>query len=144
MCENEATLGIANVDHVHSKYEHYLNMTEDDLDELDKAGCIAIQYVLTQYSISVHQKICKLKSALSINRVLYNRSLAKVWDSYSEGFLSTEMRIASADNEYPHLREMHDEILKLMALIESMDGIVERVDNMVKIIKGLEFTKGRL
>lgn len=142
--ENEATLGIANVDHINSKYEHYLNMTEDDLEELDKADCIAAQYILTQYAISVNKKFNKLSTDLMINKVLYNRELAKVWASYADGYLSNEMKTASADNEYPYLREMHDEILKLTAIIDSMEGLVDRVDNMIKILKSLEYTKGKM
>ena len=26
--ENDATVGVANIDHVNSQYEHYLNMTD--------------------------------------------------------------------------------------------------------------------
>ena len=141
--ENDALLGVANVDHVNSKYEHYLNMTEDDLDELDKKDCIAIQYILTQYAISINKRLNWLNSRLAINKSIYHRALAEVWASYGESFMSNDLRAASADNEYPYIKEMHDEILKLKAVIDSMDGLVERVDSLVKIIKGLEFTKGR-
>lgn len=141
--ENDALLGVATVDHVNSQYEHYLNMTEDDLDELDKKDCIAVQYILTQYAISINKRVNWLNSRLVINRAIYHRALAEVWNSYSEGFMSSDLRAASADNEYPHIKEMHDEIIKLTAVADSMGGLVDRVDSMVKIIKGLEFTKGR-
>jgi hypothetical protein len=141
--ENDALLGVANVDHVNSKYEHYLNMTEDDLDELDKKDCIAIQYILTQYAISINKQINWLNSKLNINKALYNRALAEVWASYGEAFMSNDLRAASADNEYPYIKEMHDEVLKLKAVIDSMDGVVERVDGMIKIIKSLEYTKSK-
>jgi hypothetical protein len=142
--ENEATLGIANVDHINSQYEHYLNMAEDDLDNLDKSDCIAVQYILTQYAISVNKKFNKLSTDLMINKILYNRELAKVWASYADGYMSNDMKIACADNEYSYLREMHDEILKLTAIVNSMEGLVDRVDGMIKIIKGLEYTKGKM
>lgn len=141
--ENDALLGIANVDHVNSKYEHYLNMTEEDLDELDKKDCIAIQYILTQYAISINKRLNWLNSKLTINKSIYYRALAEVWNSYSEGFMSNDLRAASADNEYPYIKEMHDEIIKLKAVIDSMDGVVERVDGMIKIIKSLEYTKSK-
>ena len=141
--ENDALLGVATVDHVNSQYEHYLNMTEDDLDELDKKDCIAVQYILTQYAISINKRVNWLNSRLVINKAIYHRALAEVWNSYSEGFMSSDLRAASADNEYPHIKEMHDEIIKLTAVADSMGGLVDRVDSMVKIIKGLEFTKGR-
>lgn len=141
--ENDALLGVAHVDHVNSKYEHYMNMTEDDLDEMDKADCIHVQYILTQYAISINKRVNWLNSRLVINRAIYHRALAEVWNSYSEGFMSSDLRAASADNEYPHIKEMHDEIIKLAAVADSMGGLVDRVDSMVKIIKGLEFTKGR-
>ena len=70
--ENDALLGVAPVDHINSKYEHYLNMTEDDLDEMDKADCIAVQYVLTQYAISINKRL---------NSVSYTHSDAA--DDYS-------------------------------------------------------------
>ena len=141
--ENDALLGVAPVDHVDSQYEHYMNMTEEDLDNLDKKDCIAIQYILTQYAISINKRVNWLNSRLLINKAIYNRALSEVWNSYAEGFMSSDLRAASADNEYPHIKEMHDEVIKLTAVVDSMGGLVERVDSMVKIIKGLEFTKGR-
>jgi hypothetical protein len=142
--ENEATVGIANVDHINSQYEHYLNMTEDDIDGLNKAGCIAVQYCLTQYAISINKRLNWLKGTLSINKAIYNRALAEVWDSYSEGFMTLDLKAAYADNEYPYIKNMHDEILKLNVVIDSMDGIVERVDRMIQIIRDLSFTKGKI
>lgn len=142
--ENDATLGVANVDHVNSKYEHYLNMTEDDLEELDKAGCVNIQYCLTQYAISVNKRLNWIQSSLSINKAIYHRAIAEVWNSYAEGYMTADLKYAYADNEYPHIKTMHDEILKLNAVAESMEGLVERVDKMIQIIRDLSFCKGRV
>lgn len=141
--ENNALIGVANVEHVQTKYDYYLNMTEEDLNDMSKADCIAAQFALTQYAISINKQINWLNSKLSINSAIYNRALAEVWDSYAEGFMSNDLRAASAANEYSHIKEMHDEILKLKAVIDSMDGVVERVDGMIKIIKSLEFTKSK-
>lgn len=141
--ENNALIGIANVEHVQTRYEEYLNMTEEDLNDMNKGDCITAQFALTQYVISINKQINWLNSKLSINTALYNRALAEVWDSYAEGFMSNDLRAACAANEYAHIREMHDEILKLKAVIDSMDGVVERVDGMIKIIKSLEFTKSK-
>lgn len=141
---NDATTGIAAVDHVNSKYEHYLNMTEEDLEGLNKADCGIVQYILTQYAISVNKKLNWIKTTININKAVYNRALAEVWGSYSEGFMTGDLKIASADNEYPAIKEMHDEILKLTAVADSMCGIVERVDRMIQIIRDLSFSKGRV
>ena len=141
--ENNALIGVANVEHVQTRYDYYLNMTEEDLNDMSKADCIAAQFALTQYVISINKQINWLNSKLSINTALYNRALAEVWDSYAEGFMSNDLRAACAANEYSHIKEMHDEILKLKAVIDSMDGVVERVDGMIKIIKSLEFTKSK-
>lgn len=142
--ENDATVGIATIDHVNSQYEHYLNMTEEDLEGLNKADCGIVQFILTQYAISINKKLNWIKTTLNINKAIYNRALAEVWNSYSEGFMTGDLKIASADNEYPAIKEMHDEILKLTAVADSMSGVVERVDRMIQIIRDLSFSKGKI
>ena len=141
--ENDATVGVANVDHVNSQYEHYLNMTEGDLEDLTKVDCINIQFILTQYAISINKRVNWVQSTLSINKALYYRALAEVWNSYSEGFMTADLKVASADNEYPYIKTMHDEILKLTAVVESMDGVVDRVDRMIQILRDLSFNKNK-
>jgi hypothetical protein len=142
--ENDATTGIASVDHIASKYEEYLNMTEDMLFELSKQDCIHIQYILTQYAISVNKKYNKLQSIYEINNTIFNRELAKVWSSYDNlGFMSNDLRVAHATNEYKYLEEMQNELLKLKTVILSMDGLMPRIDSMIKILNNLTYTKGR-
>ena len=141
--ENDATIGIAKIDHVNSKYEEYLNMTEGDLEDLTKVDCINIQFILTQYAISINKRFNWLTTSLSINKSVYHRALAEVWGSYSEGFMTGDLKVASADNEYPAIKEMHDEILKLTSVMESMSVVVDRVDRMIQILRDLSFNKGK-
>ena len=141
--ENDATIGVAKIDHVNSKYEQYLNMTEGDLEDLTKVDCINIQFILTQYAISINKRFNWLTTSLSINKSVYHRALAEVWGSYSEGFMTGDLKVASADNEYPAIKNMHDEVLKLTAVVESMSGVVERVDRMIQILRDLSFNKGK-
>ena len=141
--ENDATIGIAKIDHVNSKYEEYLNMTEGDLEDLTKVDCINIQFILTQYAISINKRFNWLTTSLAINKSVYYRALAEVWGSYSEGFMTGDLKVASADNEYPAIKEMHDEILKLTSVMESMSVVVDRVDRMIQILRDLSFNKGK-
>jgi len=140
--EHEALLPLGKVDHSSSKFEYYLNMNEDELDSMDKAECCAAQYVLTQYAISVNKSLNWLNSKLSINTALFQRDLIKVYHSYNE-FLGKDLIIASAVNEYEHLKDMQGEIMKLNSLINNMSGLVERVDRLVQVLRDLGFTKGR-
>lgn len=140
--ENEALIGIAHVDHVKSKYEVYLNLTEADLSALNKEECIEAQYILLQYSISINKHVNMLKYKLNINNQLFWRALSSVYNSYDK-FMGKELIIAFACGEHAHLREMHDEILKMDSLIKSMENIPEKVEKMTQILKDLSFCKQR-
>jgi len=65
-----------------------------------------------------------------------------VYHSYNE-FLGKDLIIASAVNEYGHLKDMQDEILKLDALVGSMQGLVGQIDRLLMILRDLSFSKGK-
>jgi len=140
--ENEALLPIGKVDHSSSKFEYYLNMNEEELDEMDKGDCCAAQYSLTQYAITVNKSLNWIQSKLKINTLIFQRELMTVYHSYNE-FLGKDLIIASAVNEYGHLKDMQDEILKLDALVGSMQGLVGQIDRLLMILRDLSFSKGK-
>lgn len=134
--------GFVEISALKSDYEKYLNMSIDELDDLTREECIRIQYVLTQYAIFTNKKLNWLQTKLKINSVLFNRSLMEVYHSYNE-FMGRELIIASATKEHDYLREMQNEVIKLEGVINSLHGLVERVDRMTQIIKDLSFTKAK-
>jgi hypothetical protein len=142
IAENDIMIGVAKVDHVDTDYEYYLNLPEDELRAMSKEDCIAAQYVLTRYSISIHKRINLLKSFYDANSMLFNRALIKVYHSYNE-FLGKDLITASAAAEHSNIEKMQTEMVKLKAVIDSMDGVVDKVDYMVKILSNLAYTKGR-
>lgn len=134
--------GFVEISALKSDYEKYLNMSIDELDDLTREECIRIQYVLTQYAIFTNKKLNWLQTKFKINSVLFNRSLMEVYHSYNE-FMGRELIIASATKEHDYLREMQNEVIKLEGVINSLHGLVERVDRMTQIIKDLSFTKAK-
>ena len=138
--ENDALLGIAPVNHVASKYEHYINMTEEDMGEMGKEECIHANFILTQYAASVNKHVNWLESKLRINVALFERELVKVYASYNE-YWGKDFIIAAACNEYVYLKEMQNEIFKLQAVLSSMEGLLGRVDNMAKCMSNLAYVK---
>lgn len=143
IAENDAVVGICNVEHTNSDYEFYMNLTTKDIVNMSKQDCIIAQYSLTRYAIAVNKKLSIYKSQYAINRVIFTRALAKVYSSYDK-FLGNELITASASNEYDYIKEMQDELLKIDTLIKSMEGLVERIDRLVMTFKDLSFTKGRI
>lgn len=140
--ENRAYIGIAKVDHVSSNYEKLLNYTESDLRSMSKQECIEAQYVLLQYGMSINKQINNLKSKLDNNYQIFWRAISKVYGSYDH-FMGRDLIIASACNEYEYIANMHDEILKMQAILKDMDGLIERVDKIVQVFKDLSFCKVR-
>jgi hypothetical protein len=134
--------GFVEISALKSDYVKYLNMSIDELDDLSREECIRIQYILTQYAIFINKKLNWLQTKLKINSTLFNRSLMEVYHSYNE-FMGRELIIASATREHDYLRDMQDEVIKLEGVINSLDGIVERIDRMTQIIKDLSFTKAK-
>ncbi len=134
--------GFVEISALKSDYEKYLNMSMDELDDLSREECIRIQYILTQYSIFCNKKINWLETKLKINTTLFQRSLMEVYHSYNE-FMGRELIIASATKEHNHLKNMQDEIMKLEGVLNSLDGISDKIDRMTQIIKDLSFTKAR-
>ena len=138
--ETHAIVGVVDIDPAKSKYEEYLNMGENDLRALNREGCIVAQFILSQYAATVAKKYNTLKAHYQINQTLYFRELGKVYGKY-DAFAGKDVIVASAANEFENIRIMQDENLKIHSLLLSLEGLVERVDKMIQVLKDLSFTK---
>ena len=140
--QNIDKAGVIKVEHVNSNCEEILNMNEQHLEQMSKEDCVRAQFILIQYSMAINRHINNLKSKLEINQQIFNKALVKVWKSYDQ-YLGKELILASACAEYSYLNIMHNEILKLQAVIKDMDGTVERVDRLAQALKDLSFCKNK-
>lgn len=138
--QNVDTAGIIKVEHINSNCEEILNMNERHLEQMSKEDCVRAQFILIQYAMAINRHSNNLKSKLDINQQIFNKALIKVWKSYDQ-YLGKELILASACAEHAYLNSMHNEILKLQAVIKDMDGIVERVDKLAQTLKDLSFCK---
>lgn len=138
--ENEALIGIVNIDPTNGKYEEYLNFGRDELKEMSRDECIIAQYALSQYAAAVSKRYNLIKGQYQINQAIYFRRLAEVYNKYNE-FHGKDLIYASAANDFADIKSMQDQNMKMNSLLLSLEGIVERVDKMIQMFKDLSFTK---
>lgn len=140
--QNTDKFGIIKVEHVNSNCEAILNMNEKDLEVMTKEDCVRAQFILVQYSMGLNRHINNLRSKLEINQQIFNKAVIKVWKSYDQ-YMGKDLILAAACAEYSYLNIMHNEILKLQAVIKDMDGMVERIDRLAQTLKDLSFCKNK-
>mgnify|MGYP001244572424 CR=1 FL=1 len=138
--ESKALIGDVGVDHIHNDVSMYFNMTEADLSDLDKEGCVRAQYFILQYAISMSQKINSTRGGLMMNKKFFERALSQVYGSYNS-FMGHALIVGAACAEHVHLRDIDNEIIKLEALLQEYEGLSARVDKLAQVFRDLSFSK---
>lgn len=138
--ESQALIGDINVEHVQNDIDHYFNMTPKDLDAMDKEQCVYAQYFILQFSLSLTKKLNKIKWRLAANEKEFTRVIAPVYNNYNS-YNGAEVVRASACLEYPNLKRLDDEILKLQSLIQEWEFIIIKAEKLSAVFRDLSFSK---
>ena len=133
-------IGDINVEHVHNDIDYYFNMTPKDLDGMDKEACVYAQYFILQFSLSLTKKLNKVKWRLAANEKEFTRVIAPVYNNYNS-YNGADVVRASACLEYPNLKKLDDEILKLQSLIQEWEFIITKAEKLSAVFRYLSFSK---
>jgi hypothetical protein len=137
---SHALIGDINVEHVHNDIEHYFNMTPKDLDGMDKGDCVYAQYFIIQFILSLTKKINRIKWMLAATEKEFARVIAPIYNNYNS-YNGAEVVRASACMEYPNLKRLDDEILKLQSLIQEWESIITKAEKLSAIFRDLSFSR---
>lgn len=138
--ESKKIIGDIPVEHIQNNVDEYLNMTEEELDKLNKEACVYGQYLITQYAISLSRKLNTLKGKLSVNKRTFDRYLSKYVCDENKYFNYDTLRAKACASD-SDLRCMDNEICKIESLIQEYDGIVVKLEKMSQIFRDLSFCR---